>query len=201
MNRKKEKEKKRTLKDRLQEKNPVYGTLYEIASWVIVVVVAVGLAYFVDNVLICNAVVPTGSMETTILPGDRLIGSRLSYLSHDPQRGDIVVFDSPMEKKLLVKRIIGLPGEKVDIIDAGVYIDGELLEEDYLKDELWSVMNDDIHFQIPEGCYLMLGDNRNNSEDARYWQMYGYDPYIKREAIQAKALFTYWPVPNWKALN
>lgn len=195
------KEKKKTLKDRLKEKNPVYGTIYEIASWVLVLVVAVGLAFFVDNVLICNAIVPTGSMETTILPGDRLIGSRLSYLFGEPQRGDIVVFDSPMEEKLLVKRIVGLPGETVDIVDAGVYIDGELLEEDYLKDETWIVMNDDIHFEIPEGCYLMLGDNRNNSEDARYWQKYGLEPYIKREAIRAKALFIYWPVADWRKLN
>lgn len=199
--REKRKTQKKTLKDRLKEKNPVYGTLYEIASWVIVLAVAVGLAYFVDHVLICNAVVPTGSMETTIMPGNRLIGSRLSYLSAEPQRGDIAVFESPVEQKLLVKRIIGLPGEKVDIVDARVYIDGEILEEDYLKDEAWVVMNDDIHFEVPDGCYLMLGDNRNNSEDARYWQMYGRDPYVRRDAIQAKALFIYWPAADWKKLN
>lgn len=123
------------------------------------------------NYVIINADVPTGSMENTIIPGDRLIGNRLAYLKDDPERGDIVIFRYPDdEESLYVKRVIGLPGETVDITDGKIYIDGneEPLEEDYLK-ETWTVATGDYHFEIPEDAYLMLGDNRNDSWDARYW--------------------------------
>ena len=106
------------------------------------------------------------------MPGDRLLGLRLTYLFSDPQRGDIVVFKYPVDESVnYIKRIIGLPGETVEIRDSKVYINGSEtpLEEDYLKEE-WVDVNDGFTFQVPEDCYLMMGDNRNDSSDARYWQ-------------------------------
>lgn len=125
--------------------------------------------------------------------GDRLIGFRLSYaFGADPERGDIVIFDHKAEpgtdKTRLVKRVVGLPGETVDIRDGHVYIDqsDSPLAEPYLPEEMVSAS---YHFEVPEGCYLMLGDNRNHSADARGWP----DPYVPESAIMAKVLFRYYP--------
>lgn len=163
----------------------------EIFEWVKIIVAAALIALFLNSCIIANSTVPSGSMETTIMTGDRIIGSRLAYkLGSHPERGDIVIFDHRTgpgdEKTRLVKRIIGLPGETVEIRDNRVYIDGTQLDEPYLKEEMES---NDYHFEVPEGCYLMLGDNRNYSADARYWP----DPYVPENAILAKVLFRYYP--------
>ncbi len=193
----------------------------EVISWIKMVLVAVVAAFIINQFIIINATVPTGSMENTILAEDRVIGLRLSYMFSDPQRGDIVVFKFPLDEKLnYIKRIIGLPGETVRIEDSKVYIydteTGELkeeLQEDYLKEE-WIVMNNGYEFVIPEDRYLMIGDNRNHSADARDWQtkvemypdVYGTDEniiYVHKDKILGKAYFAYWsqgkPTINWIA--
>ena len=121
---------------------------------------------------------------------DRLFGFRLSYLMEDPKRGDIVIFKYPDNESInYIKRIIGLPGETVTIKDSKVYINNSAtpLKEDYLKEE-WVIANDGMQFQVPEGCYFMMGDNRNNSKDSRYWN----NTYVARDKILAKAIFRYW---------
>lgn len=126
------------------------------------------------------------------MPGDRLIGNRLAYRSKSPERGDIVIFRYPdNEEELYVKRVIGLPGETVDIRDGYIYIDGAdtPLDEDYLKED-WTVATGNYHFVVPEDSYLMLGDNRNDSWDARYWT----NPYVREDKILGKAAVIYWPV-------
>lgn len=166
----------------------------EILSWVIPFASALVVALLLKNYVIINADIPTGSMENTIMPGNRLIGSRLSYLKDGPERGDIVIFRYPdNEEELYVKRVIGLPGETVDIRDGHIYIGGSEvpLTEDYLKEE-WTVAMGDYHFQVPEDSYLMLGDNRNDSWDARYWN----NTYVQREKILGKAVVIYWPLQN-----
>lgn len=166
----------------------------EILSWVIPFASALVVALLLKNYVIINADIPTGSMENTIMPGNRLIGSRLSYLKDGPERGDIVIFRYPdNEEELYVKRVIGLPGETVDIRDGHIYIGGSEvpLTEDYLKEE-WTVATGDYHFQVPEDSYLMLGDNRNDSWDARYWN----NTYVQREKILGKAVVIYWPLQN-----
>lgn len=85
----------------------------EILSWVLTFALAIGAAFLIKNYLIINADVPTGSMENTIMPGDRLIGNRLAFLKDTPERGDVVIFHYPDdEEELYVKRVIGLPGRK-----------------------------------------------------------------------------------------
>ena len=130
-----------------------------------VIVVVFVLTHFI----IINAKVPSGSMENTIMTHDRLIGFRFAYWFDEPQRGDIILFEYPVdEKQTYIKRVIGLPGETVEIRDGHIYIDGseKPLEEDYLK-ETWIWENDGYTFEVPEGCYFVLGDNRNDSEDGR----------------------------------
>lgn len=166
----------------------------EILSWVIPFVLALVVAVILKNYVIINADVPTGSMENTIMPGDRLIGNRLAYMNDAPERGDIIIFRYPDdEEELYVKRVIGLPGETVDITDGKIYIDGasEPMEEVYLKEE-WTVATGDYHFEVPAESYLVLGDNRNDSWDARYWT----NTYVHLDKILGKAVVTYWPLGN-----
>lgn len=213
----------------------------ELASWAVTIGAAVLIALFLTQFIILNARVPSGSMENTIMTGDRLFGSRLTYLFHEPRRGDIIVFKYPVYELALkqlkgseykeflkvnkkirhtnyIKRLIGLPGETVDIVDGKIYINGstEPLDEPYLKEE-WRVYKDG-HFEVPEGCYLMLGDNRNNSADARYWKKEaqllfdaaGADlseedaeavQFVTRKQILGKAYLRYWPITKISLLK
>ena len=101
------------------------STAKELFQWLIAILAAVAIALFVDNFLIVNAQIPSGSMENTIMTGDRVVGNRLSYLTKDPERYDIIIFKYPDdESQLFIKRIIGLPGETVEIRDGHIYIDG-----------------------------------------------------------------------------
>ena len=146
---------------------------------------------FLKNYIIINADVPTGSMENTIMPGDRLIGNRLAYRSKSPERGDIVIFRYPdNEEELYVKRVIGLPGETVDIRDGYIYIDGRIRRWTRLSQRGLDGGDGNYHFEVPEDSYLMLGDNRNDSWDARYWT----NPYVREDKILGKAAVIYWPV-------
>ena len=189
----------------------------EILSWVEVIVVAVVLALLIDGFIIINATVPSGSMEKTIMTGDRVLGTRFAYWFSAPKRGDIVVFRYPVDeakgkKTKFIKRIIGLPGETVTISDGVVYIDGEPLEENYINGT-WVTGNDGYQFNIPEDHYLMLGDNRNNSSDARYWSEIAVREgvasseaeaesfsYVHRKKILGKAYFRYWPLTKMGSL-
>lgn len=167
----------------------------EILSWVKTIVLALALAWLVNSVLVVNATVPTGSMENTIMPKDRIIAFRLAYLNSEPERGDVVVFkypDDPEQKLLYVKRVIGLPGDVVEMIDGKVYLNGELtpLEEPYIKE---TAFGDYGPYEVPEGEYFMMGDNRNNSLDSRSWKY----KFVKKGKILGKVLFRYYKGFKW----
>ena len=165
----------------------------EIFEWVKIIVSAALIAFVLNTFIIANSEVPSGSMENTIMTGDRVIGSRLSYRFEDPKRGDIAIFRFPDNEKIYyVTRIIGLPGETVDIVDGKVYINGsdEPLDEPYIREPM--IPEAPMHFEVPENSYFMMGDNRNYSMDARRWE----NTYVKREKIIAKVLFRYFPKPG-----
>lgn len=167
----------------------------ELRSWIFTLGFTVAMIFILKNYIIINASVPTGSMENTIMPGDNLLGYRLAYLTEEPERGDVIFFYFPDdESQKYVKRIIGLPGESVYIIDGEIYIDDAVqpLKESYLKEE-WLVGVGPYEFQVPEDSYLVLGDNRNSSQDARYWM----NSYVTKEKIIGKAIFTYFPFSRW----
>ncbi len=166
------------------------STVKELFQWLIAILAAVAIALFVDNFLIVNAQIPSGSMENTIMTGDRVVGNRLSYLTKDPERYDVIIFKYPDdESQLFIKRIIGLPGETVEIRDGHIYIDGssEPLEDVETKEYM---VGNYGPYTVPEGCYFVMGDNRNDSKDSRYW----INPYVSKDKILGKAVFRYWPI-------
>ena len=195
-----EEETKRPGKSRRRKEEEPFDLKKEIISWIQIIVAAVVIAFFLTTFIIANSRIPTGSMEPTIMSRSRVIGSRLSYLADDPERGDVVIFyypDDPEQKTFYVKRVIGLPGETVTLKEGKVYInDSETpLEEPYLAEpvhptEIYN--NEDVNnavYQVPEGCYFMMGDNRNHSLDARFW----VNTYVPKDKIIAKVLFSYFP--------
>ena len=178
------------------------------------------IAFVLTTFVIANSEVPTGSMENTIMAHSRVIGSRLHYKFADPERGDVAIFvfgwqcprctaigegEDPAvcpacgyelgkraKTVYYVKRVIGLPGDVIDIIDDKVYLNGSEtpLEEPYLAEEM--NQGETMHFEVPKDCYFMMGDNRNFSADARSWK----NPYISKDKLVAKVLFEYFPTPK-----
>ncbi len=157
-----------------------------------VVVIAVLL---INHFLLINARIPSESMETTVMANDRIFGNRLAYRDSTPGRYDIVIFrypDDPTGETLFIKRVIGMPGETLMIRDGKVYVNGsgEPLDDSFCSE---APEGDYGPFEIPDGCYFMMGDNRNDSLDSRFWD----HPYVTTDAILGKAFFRYWPL--WKA--
>lgn len=159
----------------------------EIMSWVKTIAFALILGIFVNTCVIVNAEIPSASMTNTIKIGDKVIASRLAYLFDTPQRGDIIVFRYPDdESRLFVKRLIGMPGDTVEAKDGDLYINGEVIQEDYIKEKMDS---DFPQFTVPEDSYFMMGDNRNDSWDSRYWDHH----FLTRGGIVGKVMFQYYP--------
>ena len=184
------------LKEEKEVKGKKSGSLKRtILHYVLIAGIAAGAAIFLMNVVFKNAKVPTGSMKDTINENDRLIGLRLAYVTAEPQRGDVVIFKYPDdENTLFVKRVIGLPGETVSFKDGDVYIDGELLQEDYIKEPHSTMAVNETEYTVPENSYFVLGDNRRNSKDARFWT----NTYVTKDKIEAKVLFRYYDGANNK---
>ena len=170
-----------------------------LVGWVINAVIFIAAIYLIANYLVFHAEIPSESMEPTLEVGDKLIGSRITYSLERAERGDVAIFKNPDNpEELFVKRIIGMPGETVTIKSGKIYIDDATvpLDEPYLKEE-WTVKNDGLVYEVPEGHYFMLGDNRNISYDARYWE----NTYVPKENLIAEAVFRYFPLNSIAVIN
>ncbi len=162
----------------------------EIVEYVIMIAVVVSAVFIIDEVLLINAKIPSSSMENTIMVNDRVFGNRLAYREDDPERFDIIIFRYPDNEKILyIKRIIGLPGETVEIVDGKVYINGstEPLDDSFCPE---TPLGDFGPYTVPEDSYFVLGDNRNNSKDSRYW----INTFVTEDEILGKAVLRYWPL-------
>lgn len=161
--------------------------LREIRDYSLVILFALIASLFIkENVAAC-ADVPTGSMEETVMAGSRVIVNKLAYFLEEPERGDIVCFVYPDDgESLYLKRIMGLPGETIEGIDGYVYINGVPLLNDYTPEK---ILDNFGPFVVPENCYFMLGDNRNNSKDSRYWD----DTFVEKEEIVGKVKIEIYP--------
>lgn len=231
-------------KTKNSNQNPIFT---EIIDWIKVFLVAGVLAFCINNFIIANSTIPTGSMENTIMPGARVFGSRLKYTFGEVSRDDIAIFvfgytckkDGQMYREndehvcplcgradksnsvvYYVKRVIGMPGDHIEIKQTGtanasefsniqiganadgtmpevpvgtVYVNGVAQEEVYLPEPMIVDKNQfpEVDVVVPEGYYYVLGDNRNNSMDARYWGQYNM---VAKERMVAKVYFKYWPL-------
>ncbi len=129
------------------------------------------------------------SMEPTLHEGQYLIVSKVAYWLHPPQRGDIVVLDPPDGRSVIpyIKRVVGLPGEHVQVHDGRVWVNGIALNEPYVSGP--PLYQEDIVLGLDE--FLVLGDNRNNSSDSHVWGV------LPRDNIVGKTVFRYWPPEKW----
>lgn len=164
---------------------------------VVETVVLIALVYTLVNLATVRFYIEGPSMQPSFHAGQFLIVSRLHYLFGAPQRGDIVVFDPPGDdgrgdEPLLIKRLIGLPGERVEVRDGGVYINGEPLTEAYLNPTgvAQSCRGQYCDVVLRENEYFLMGDNRNNSRDSR-----AFGP-VERSRIVGEAIIRYWPLPD-----
>ena len=139
---------------------------------------------------VCPTIVKEDSMQPNIYENDYLILAKKAYMFSEPERGDVIVFKSDVEdakhhKKLLIKRIVGLPGETIEIVNAQTYIDGELFVEDYIKDQTdWQGVD---RITLSEDEYFVMGDNRRVSLDSR-----GLGP-VNEDRIKGKVVFRCFP--------
>jgi len=163
------------------------------------IVITAIIALFATTYVVQAFKIPTGSMESNLLIGDHLLVNKFVYglhsnwmgalLPYKPlKRGDVIVFKYPHNPEVAyVKRLIGLPGEKVEMVGRTVYIDGKPLQEKYTQYiDAGSIYEHYGPFNVPEGKYFAMGDNRDNSQDSRFWG------FVPRENIIGKALVIYW---------
>jgi signal peptidase I len=160
---------------------------------VVLITIALSLALLIRTFIAEPRLIPSASMYPTLHTGDRLVVEKVSYRFHPPKIGDIVVFQSPPElqkrgypqNQAFIKRVIGEPGAVISIAQGQVYLNGEPLTEDYIAEP------PNLPFpqiKVPKGAFFVMGDNRNDSNDSRYWG------FVPNENIIGRATFRFWPV-------
>lgn len=174
------------------------GCLRELIDLVIYVGVVLGLAYFIVTYVGQRTKVIGYSMEYTLKNNDQLIVDKMTYRFSDPQRFDIIVFPFDKENGVYyIKRIIGLPGETVQIIGSDIYIDGEVLSEGYGKEKIEYAGLASEAITLTKDEYFVMGDNRNASSDSRVSEVGN----IKRSDILGRAWLRIWPIKNFGILK
>ena len=171
------------------------GILWFFGTLALAVAVGVVLRLFVIGVY-C---VPSGSMLETIQIGDLVLGEKVSLALRDPEPGEIVTFDSPLvEGETLVKRVIAVGGQTIDLVDGSVVVDGVTLDEPYVGDEPTQSLSDlsgsagiTYPYVVPDGCIWVMGDNRTNSKDSRYFGPVSVDD------VTSIAVLIYWPLSDF----
>jgi signal peptidase I len=169
-----------------------------VLEYVVLAVVAVAVALLIQAFLVKPYRIPSESMEDTLLIGDRVLVDRISWHFSDPARGEIVVFHPPFSGPVLIKRIIGMPGDEISLRDGAVYVNGTALDEPYVREMggksvptepfdnglPWSLQKP---YKVPAGNYFVMGDNRIDSGDSRE-----FGP-VPRGQLVGNAFARYWP--------
>jgi signal peptidase I len=165
-----------------------------------ILVLALGLAFLIRTFVAEPRYIPSESMLPTLEIGDRLIVEKLSYYSHPPHRGDIVVFAPPPQlqeqgyqgDQAFIKRVIGLPGDTISVQDGRVFVNQQLLTEAYVAEPPNYLMSPMV---VPSAQLFMMGDNRNNSNDSHVW---GFLPKVN---IVGHACFRFWPLERFGGIG
>lgn len=196
---------RRLARQRKKAKSPTRN----LVEWVVVIGGALILAVLVRTFAFQTFWIPSGSMRTTLIENDRVLVNKLSYRFGEPERGDVIVFERPPNEtgtiKDLIKRVIGLPGEKVSIRDGSVYIDGRKLNEPYTNGQVTDLsgcpagrytqgIDTEAGMVVPKGSVFVLGDNRGSSHDGRC-----FGP-ISEDLIVGRAVAIIWPPSKIGAL-
>lgn len=151
------------------------------------------IIFLVIHFTVQNYMVEGTSMQPSLNTNQFVLVNKLAYLFHAPERGDVIVFHWPVDTtKDLIKRVIGLPGDTIVITSYTVQVDGVVLKEPYIKAPLNPKGE---RLVVPTNDYFVLGDNRPESDDSRYWG------FVPRSYIIGKAVLVYWPVNNWQIIN
>jgi len=185
----------------MDEKNK-NGIVVEFFQWIKVILTAIVIALVVRAFLFEPVIVLGSSMENTLFSNERLIVSKITYLLREPKRGEIIVLKYMAGKESLIsrvfppsnevdyiKRVIGVPGDEIDIRDGKVYINGEELEESYTKGSTYA-KDVKLPLVVPDDSYFVMGDNRENSNDSRA-KAVGLIPMSR---IKGKAVLRIWPL-------
>ncbi len=168
--------------------------LKTIRDWLITIFEAILLTILLILFVAQSFLVEGYSMEPTLHNGERVLVEKLSYRLRKPKRGEIVIIQNPLQKKeKYIKRIIGVPGDFIEIKEGSVYLNGIILQEEYIAEPVAFWYNK--YFLVPEGHVFVLGDNRNHSDDSR---RIGPIPY---DNILGRVLFVYWPFENFEVIK
>ena len=172
--------------------------LKELMGWIVYIIIIVALAWVIITFVGQRTQVSGSSMETTLSDGDQLIVDKMSYRFRDPNRYDIVVFPYQYEENTYyIKRIIGLPGETVQIVDGYVYIDGQQLDEHYGNEVMLDPGTAEEPVTLGDDEYYGLGDNRNNSQDSRAANV----GVIHRKDLLGRAWIRIWPLSEFGVIK
>lgn len=153
-------------------------------DWLIPILIASIIAFLINKFIVFKVTIPSESMVPTLNINDNLFASRV-YNPQNLNRGDLVIFYFERKDELYIKRLIGLPNDEITINDGIVSVNGEVLIEDYVENQL----SFNGEYKVPEGSYFFLGDNRSNSGDSRFWDY----PYIESKDIKGKAFIKVYP--------
>jgi signal peptidase I len=144
------------------------------------------------NIISARIRVEGDSMIPTLISGEYVVVNRMSYRLGNPHRGDIIVFHFPRNPaEEYIKRIIGLPGDVIEVVNGSVFVNGQPLDENYLDVKI----NYTGKWEVPSGQLFVLGDNRNNSSDSHDWGT------VPMDYVVGKALMVYWPPPEWGLID
>lgn len=178
------------------------GTLGNVLATIATIAVGVGIALLIRAFVFEVYSVPTGSMLETIQLGDHLVGEKITYRTSDPQQGDVITFVSPEDgTTTLIKRVVAVGGQTVDLRDGVVYVDGQALDEPYTLGKPTYSLSDytgsaglAYPYVVPEDSVFVMGDNRTNSLDSRY-----FGP-VSEDAVSSRAVFIFWPLSDARGL-
>jgi len=166
----------------------------EAKDWIISIVVAVVLAFLIRQFIVELYIVDGPSMRPTLQSQERLVVNKFIYSLRAPEKGEILVFKYPRDQSRdFIKRVIATPGDTIAIKDGRVYVNDQMLNEDYILEKTRSEYP---KATVPDGTVFVMGDNRNNSEDSRFADV-GFVPY---SLIKGKAMLVFWPFSQFKTL-